>query len=280
MSDERPDEFFSWRSRLGPPDALPEQGLDNRDLTWEKLTRRLGKTPGQDSAAHPSGNHASTRSSFAWLQPSRRRLPAYRIAAACLLLLLIPAARLFHNHQTQTPHQHQSGAVASHPPEQSGTVASRPSDSGLPAADPRSAGPSTSLIPQPTEITPLLQSGPTPKELARLQSINNKTGPAKAAANNRSLQNQSAKPGQPAKPMDLPSSPANTSVIPDSPVLISGLTRSPEPSPVLPQNTLKSKQLRIVHVNELDNSPNPASATTSIRSREPDIRVLILLKNH
>ena len=48
MSDERPDEFFSWRSRLGPPDALPEQGLDNRDLTWEKLAHRLGKAPLQD----------------------------------------------------------------------------------------------------------------------------------------------------------------------------------------------------------------------------------------
>jgi len=256
MSDERPDEFFSWRSRLGPPDALPEQGLDNRDLTWEKLTRRLGKTPGRDSAS-PPGNHASTRSSFARLQPGRRRLPAYRIAAACLLLLLIPAARLFHNHQTQTPHQ--PGAVASRPPD---------------------AGPSTALTPPPTEITPFLQSGPTPKELARLKSINNKTRSTKAAADNLSQQNQSAKPGQPAKPMDLLSSPANTTVIPDSPVLISGLPRSTETSPTPLQNTLKNKQLRIVHVNELDNSPNPAPAMTSIPSRGPDIRVLILLKNH
>ena len=80
--------------------------------------------------------------------------------------------------------------------------------------------------------------------------------------------------------MDPLSSPANTTVIPDSPVLISGLTRSPETVPTPLQNALKNKQLRIVHVNELDNSPNPASATTSIRSPEPDIRVLILLKNH
>ena len=243
MSDERPDEFFSWRSRLGPPDALPEQGLDNRDLTWEKLAARLEKAP------------------------ARRRLPAYRIAAACLLLLLIPAARLFHNHQTQTPHQ-------------SGAVASRPPDAGLPAADPRSAGPSTALTPQPTEITPFLQSGPTSKELAGLKPINNKTRSTKAAADNLSQQNRSAKPGQPVKPMDPLSSPANTVVIPDSPVLISGLTRSPETAPISLQNTLKNKQLRIVHVNELDNSPNPASATTSIRSPEPDFRVLILLKNH
>ena len=266
MSDERPDEFFSWRSRLGPPDALPEQGLDNRDLTWEKLAHRLEKTAGRtprslgipgQSSRHPSGSHASANSAFARLRPARlqttrRRFPAYRIAAACLLLLLIPAARLFHNHPTQTPHQ--SGAVASRP--------------------------STPHTPQPTEIDPpLLQSGPTPKELTRLQGMNNnKTRSAKASMYNRF-------PHTPAAiPQDSLSSPApiGAGVQPVPPVQISALTRSPEtaPSPASPQNTLKTKQLRVVHINDLDNPGRPEPSMTSIPGREPDIRVLIILKNH
>lgn len=69
MSNERPDEFLSWRGRLSRPDALPEQGLDDRELSWEKLAERLREKP--------------------------RRRTGYWIAAACLLLALAPVARLF-----------------------------------------------------------------------------------------------------------------------------------------------------------------------------------------
>ena len=237
MSDERPDEFFSWRSRLGPPDALPEQGLDNRDLTWEKLAARLGKAPGQDSASHASAN-----SVFARLRLTRYRFPAYRIAAACLLLLLIPAARFFHNQPTHITRQPDS--TASPKP---GTLTARQPSQPVPL--------------RPAEASPVIRSGPTPKELARLRPINNidkKTRPA------RTFSDPQPQPAPAAKPQDSLLFQANTAVVPE---------------PAL-QNTLKSKRLRIVHVNELDNSPNPAPAMTSIPSREPDIRVLILLKNH
>ena len=231
MSDERPDEFFSWRSRLNPPDALPEQGLDNRDLTWEKLVPRL-QPPGQ------------TPHSLSIPGQPRRWPPVYRIAAACILLLLIPAALLLQDRTTHITQQ-----------------------------------PNTTTSPQPVPSTqphaeafPILQSGPTPKELARLQSINNKTRPAKTVVHKTIPQNQFAKPG------DSLSSAPNINIVPDSPLLISGLPRSPDPTPS--QNTLKNNQLRIVHINELNNPTSPAPAMTSIRSREPDIRVLILLKNH
>lgn len=73
MSSEKHDEFSSWRSLLGSRDALPEHALDSRDRTWEKLTRRLQP------------------------QPAGRRHLVYWMAAACLFLVLIPAALFVHS---------------------------------------------------------------------------------------------------------------------------------------------------------------------------------------
>jgi hypothetical protein len=75
MSKEKPDEFLSWRGRLNRPEALPEQGVEDRELSWEKLAERLREKPG-------------------------RRRTAYWIAAACLLLALVPVAHLFHDRRT------------------------------------------------------------------------------------------------------------------------------------------------------------------------------------
>lgn len=71
MSKEKTDEFLSWRGRLDQPDALPEQGLGNHEASWQRLAERLREKP-------------------------RRRVTGYWVAAACLLLVLIPAIRLFH----------------------------------------------------------------------------------------------------------------------------------------------------------------------------------------
>jgi hypothetical protein len=71
MSNERTDEFLSWRGRLDQPDALPEQGLENHEASWQRLAERLREKP-------------------------RRRLTGYWVAAACLLLALIPAVRFLH----------------------------------------------------------------------------------------------------------------------------------------------------------------------------------------
>ena len=81
MSNERKDEFLSWRGRLDPMEGVPGQGLDDREQTWDRLAKRLRGKP-------------------------RRRLPLYGIAAACLLLVTIPAARFFHgrsSRQTASP---------------------------------------------------------------------------------------------------------------------------------------------------------------------------------
>ena len=86
MSNERTDEFLKWRGLLDQPDAQPDQVLDDREATWQKLADRLGER-------------------------RRNRLSGYRIAAACLLfVLLIPVARLFQDH----------GAAGIVPPRQPG----------------------------------------------------------------------------------------------------------------------------------------------------------------
>ena len=76
MSNERTDEFLKWRGLLDQPDAQPDQVLDDREATWQKLADRLGER-------------------------RRRRLSGYRIAAACLLFaLIIPATHLLRDHHS------------------------------------------------------------------------------------------------------------------------------------------------------------------------------------
>ncbi len=76
MSNERPNEFLPWRGQLTPPDALPEQGLEDKELSWQRLAERLQKEP-------------------------RRRGIAWWIAAACLILaFFFPATHLFRTRPT------------------------------------------------------------------------------------------------------------------------------------------------------------------------------------
>ena len=76
MSNERTDEFLKWRGLLDQPDAQPDQVLDDREATWQKLAERLG-------------------------EGRRSRLSGYRIAAACLLFaLIIPATHLLRDHHS------------------------------------------------------------------------------------------------------------------------------------------------------------------------------------
>jgi hypothetical protein len=226
MSNERQDEFFSWRSRLGPPDALPEEGLDNRDLAWERLAHRLGKAPMQRSG-------------------TRRRLIGYRVAAACLLPALILTVRFFHDRPTRPAHQSATPApVAFHPP--APTVSS-------PAQ-------LTPVTLRPIEGSRILRSGPTP------------------------VPHSASTPILHSRPPQILPSPVwkLAALTPDSPVLISRPDPSPETalSPLSQQKTLKTKQLRVVHLNELDNFSRPQQATTSNHYRDPDIKALILLKHH
>ena len=76
MSRETPDEPAGsgqrWRRLLREPDALPGLGLADKDAAWDKLFERLNTKP-------------------------RRRFFGYRVVAACILVSLIPAMRLFHD---------------------------------------------------------------------------------------------------------------------------------------------------------------------------------------
>jgi hypothetical protein len=104
MSNERTDEFLSWRGRLDQPDALPEQGLDNHEASWQRLAERLREKP--------------------------RRLTGYWVAAACLLLALIPAIRLFHP---------QARIIALRPSTPQRTLVQKVAAGSLPVAHPVSA---------------------------------------------------------------------------------------------------------------------------------------------
>jgi len=73
MSNERIDEFLSWRSRLDDPCGVPGQGLDDREATWERLMDKIAG------------------------KPRRRRFFVYRMAAACVLLALVAAAGFFYD---------------------------------------------------------------------------------------------------------------------------------------------------------------------------------------
>jgi len=87
MSNERPNEFLHWRAQLTKPDALPEQGLDDKELSWQRLAERLHQQP---------------------------RRPGIRlwIAAACLILVFFLPATLFRNRPAHPNH------AALHPPAQ------------------------------------------------------------------------------------------------------------------------------------------------------------------
>lgn len=116
MSNERIDEFLPWRSRLDASEGVPGHGLADREASWERLMDRLKK------------------------RPRGKRFWGYRIAAACLLLALIAAARLFQDRHDRV-------------------VVVRPAPRSVPAAEVRTAVPVVSV--------PTLRSEPVPGFLPR-----------------------------------------------------------------------------------------------------------------
>jgi hypothetical protein len=80
MSNERANEFLPWRAKLNGTDALPGQGLDDKEESWQRLAERLRKQP-------------------------RRRGIAWWIAAACLILaFFLPATHLFRSRPAHRDH--------------------------------------------------------------------------------------------------------------------------------------------------------------------------------
>jgi len=294
MSNERPDEFFSWRSRLEPPDALPAQGLDDRALSWKKLAGRLRNDPqavGGLKGKSPldAGTPLQDTGTLPLSRTGTRDRMAYRIAAACLLLALIPAALLFHPSNAPNP------TVA---PNQSGSSV-YPSTPFSSLAAPPPARPSVPVAPPSglasNENSPILRSGPTAKALARPNPPATATHPDLAAAQHPPMP---ARPDQiPAQHTPMPTRTDPLTLHPDptprqkdsplTPTILAALQLNNDSPPQQtaprtdPTNkTLINKQLRIVHINELDDHRQLEPAMTSARDREPEIKVLILFNNH
>jgi hypothetical protein len=126
MSNERADEFLSWRGRLGQPHALPEQGLDNPEAVWQRLNARLR---GAGQGAEVVRGEPALRERSSWQgRPNR-----YAIAAALLLLLAIPAALLYRG--TRPGRSIESGLPAGGTGSGGGPV--KNIESGLPAGGSR-----------------------------------------------------------------------------------------------------------------------------------------------
>lgn len=253
MSNEKQDEFLSWRGILDQPDALPEHGLDRRDLSWERLDAQLqrksrlaGCLQGTSQRGLPGRRPITRRRP---ITGRSRRIPLrYRIAAACLLLALIPGFYLF-----------QKGCAQVQPPAVAATDSPATASSPATATSPATASPTVISAPAPpaqelVDNTPILHSGP-PRENLRKRSI--------------------------------PPPIKNTPPPPDSPVLIAQqqeqstekAEESPETTRQSAPKSLTNKPLRIVHLNELNGRSQPQPAMTSIRERDPQLRLLIVLKN-
>ena len=127
MSNEIPDEFAAWRRLLRRPDALPEQGLADREASWDKLFERLNERP-------------------------RRLLFSYRVAAACLLILLIPAARFFQNRPSSAPRLPLAQPVA--PLAVTPTLRPPESGSNRPAVVPQAFTPPSGITHPPAGLSP------------------------------------------------------------------------------------------------------------------------------
>jgi len=227
MSNEKHDEFSSWRSLLGSRDALPEHGLDSRDRSWEKLNSRLRPEP---------------------VSRLPRRHSIYWITAAGLLLMLVPAA-LFLPVKHKSPPPARPGAVAPpaiHPAE--GEVVFRTSPPADETVHPRTVNrrPRT-LSTRPTPPPPA--STIPASTLAPAPSSTLAPAPASTLAS--------------VPPSTTPSTPLVAALPPDS-----------------NRKRLITKQLRVVHINEIDNPihSQPAMTSTFKHSGEPDLRIEILLK--
>jgi hypothetical protein len=198
--EQRPDAFAEWRRLLRHPEAIPGQELADKDAAWDKLFDRLGEKP-------------------------RRRFFGYRIAAACILILLIPAARLF---------QHQPGSK------------DRPASARI-----------RPVVVQPVPVRPaaaaanLAQAQPATQPNASHagpQSGNkDRSAPAriKPAGSPGAAHSNSAQPGL-ARQDQVRPDPAQPIIV--APPRLAATT----PPPVLPPPQKPKKQWKVVDINELD----------------------------
>ena len=234
MSNERTDEFLSWRGRLDQPDALPEQGLDNHEASWQRLAERLRETP--------------------------RRLTGYWVAAACLLLALIPAIRLIHP---------RSPAVALRPPVpvtrhtsvRQQALAEKVAAGSLPVADPINARSHLLNTPPAPHSFPLLL--PTPRtELPLLSS-------AVTSASSRTVPPLQSSP-VPSNGLFSNGLSPDSIIAPTAPptinpaaVPVPGIRPATDSHQLMALLPVPKKQLKVVYYNEISNPSGPSPSTAA-----------------
>jgi len=197
MSNERINEFLSWRGRLDNPEEGAGQGLDDREATWERLMERFRKTQG------------------------RRRFSGFWIAAACLLLAVAPIFHFFRERHVPV--------IAIRP------VVPKPVVRTAPVRQP-------DMRESPEAVTREVPAAVVPVTVFR----------RRGAATPVATLHREAPPvlaEVPTAPLAVGASPLDTT-----------MTR-----PVI--TPLKSKQLKVVHINELEgNVPSvPAVTATGVR---------------
>jgi hypothetical protein len=208
-NERMPDEFAAWRRRLQQSDALPEQGLADKEAAWDKLFERMNDRP-------------------------RRRLFGYRMAAACILILLIPAVRFFQdrpvtgkNHPLLRP----VAPLAANPPTRS--RAAQPLRTAiLPTVTPPAA-------PQPSAMQ-LASTRPARTLFSRLPV--NRRLPARSGTNEPAIITISA------------------------PVLV---TTTPPPVAAPSQKPAPKKQWKVVDLNDLD--PGHSRPHEMATNRQPPL---------
>jgi len=241
MSRETPDEPAGaeqhwrrlWQKILREPDALPGQGLADKDAAWEKLSGRLN--------AKPRWRLRIT----GWFGDPFSGL---RIAAACILVVLIPVSRLFHDRDRPGPGRPAAAAqpqetIGIHPP----ATAGQPQESNairMPATAPIVAVPPA--VPAPAITAGRAGKQPEKRPVAdRLASAGTKHIPAPAGVPPAKM--NSAASAAPAVPS---ASTAPSAAIPAPPALI--LTESTPPNPAAPPKPAAKKQWKVVDINELE----------------------------
>ena len=222
MSNERIDEFLSWRGRLEDPDAEPGHGLDDREASWERLMDKFRAGP------------------------RRRRFRGLWVAAACVLLALVPLVHFYRRAGVVTVRPVVSKPVVMQ------EVASRAASQGEPRTS--QGEPRTLLGGARTSQ----EGSRTSQGESRAPAVSQPT----AASQRRSMVHMSGMSGsgvsvgssrikRPVVLAELPAPPAIVAIAPDT-----GMEK-------LAITPLKHKQLKVIHINELEGNAGPAPAVSA-----------------
>jgi hypothetical protein len=235
MSNEKADEFLSWRTALAQPDALPEQGLDDPEAAWQQLYARLEEKP--------------RRHFFYW----------YGIAAACLLLLLIPAALLFRSRTAgPRPSFGKPSGVLQQASATRPAKPAKPLAAGSPMARTTPAISITSVTPPAGPLAPLSIGPVAPPDRYW------KRPPRMAGASKISRVLTRLLPPVFGRPVRLPALPSINAAAPAITVPLPPLTTPSLPGARLAQQPATAKRsLRVISINEINN-PGPAGPATAL----------------